>query len=95
MIRALREFLAILNRPCREHTEIYSRALDGEQRRIAMIGVRIHMLYCKSCRRFNTQMRRLRALTSRLGDELRTGESVPADVRERIARNLGSGPEKI
>jgi len=88
MITCLRDFIRTLNFPCREHTELLSRQLDAPLPRGQAFALRLHLLYCSSCRRFKTQVRRLRELARTLGTELGPDAALPDDVRQRIALGI-------
>jgi hypothetical protein len=83
----------LLNLPCREMTQLASQSLDGELGRLERLALRSHLLYCRGCRRYVSQlllMRRiLRQLAARLeAGPLLPGPGLPDDVADRIKQAL-------
>jgi len=71
---------------CREVTRRLSRELDAPTGARRPVRVRIHLLICAACRRYERQARWLRATLRRLtrGDSGR----LPEERRERVRRSL-------
>jgi len=94
MISFLRDMARVLNMPCRDHTELLTRQLDGPLTRGEALGLRIHLLICKGCRRFRNQIQRLRSMVLSMRQELDDGPPLPAAVRERVLAHLRKSEKK-
>lgn len=84
MFVVIRDFFRVLNMPCKEHTVLLSRQLDAPLSPGEAIGLRVHIVYCRACRRFRTQIRRLKDLGTDVGTQLDKWELMPDAVRERL-----------
>jgi hypothetical protein len=96
MIRTVRDVIRVLKMPCREHTELFSRQLDGAITPGEAIGLRLHLLLCAGCRRFKAHLGRLRDMTRMIG-EAGMGEAVerlPRDVRDRAVERARAVPRE-
>lgn len=87
----------LLNLPCRDMTALLSRAEDGQLSRAERFAARLHLLYCKACRRFLRQVRQLgeaaRTAARRVSEGAdAAGPRLSPAARERIARRLGETP---
>jgi predicted anti-sigma-YlaC factor YlaD len=83
----------ILNLPCREMARLASESLDRELDPLERFALRLHLLYCRACRRYASQIRLLRTALRRLAtrieaDPLMPGPGLPDEVRDRIRRAL-------
>lgn len=58
---AVREILKVLSLPCREATQLISRAQDERLSWGLRAAIRVHTLYCGGCRRFKRQIEFLHA----------------------------------
>ena len=90
---SVREFWRLLNAPCEEMASLISISLDRDLSRSQRVAVKLHLLYCKACRRYRRQIRlmreALRAIISQMeGAELSSGPALGAEARERIRRAL-------
>lgn len=87
MIRFLRDTAHVLNLPCRRHTDLISRQLDEPLTPGQAFGLRVHILICSGCRRFQAQLRGLRDLSLSIGiaDDHQT---MPEAVRARALARL-------
>ena len=94
MKRFVMDMLRVLRMPCREHTALLSRQLDGPLPRGEHVGLRLHLVYCAGCRRFRDQIRTLRALSRALGEQTKTGEGLPDAVRDRLIARAAQEPGK-
>ncbi len=85
-----RRWLAELSPGCREAARLQSLALDGVLSRRQRIGLRIHLLLCKWCRRYGKQIAFLRKAAHEHRDE--AIEAMPQklsdEARQRIKRSL-------
>lgn len=92
MLTYLRDMARVLNTPCREHTKVMSRTLDGGAPPGAAAGLRLHLLLCARCRHFLAQLRFLKAAAGRLptetADRVEAAARMPAEVRERVRERL-------
>jgi len=95
VIRFVRDMVRVLGLPCREQAALLSRRLDGPLPPGIAAGVRIHTLYCRGCRAFRTQIRRLRDAARRIGGELNSGEAMPDEIRQRVLRRASESSKKI
>jgi len=77
---------------CQEASRAQSEALDRPLPPSKRIGLWLHLLMCKWCRRYGQQIRFLRDAAHEHQDELTdaTPQKLPADARERIRRKLES-----
>ena len=83
----------LFNSSCQEMTRIASESLDHDPGRLERIALRLHVLYCKACRRYLRQItllkNALRGLSTRIEDDQLLPEILlPEDVRERIQKVL-------
>lgn len=83
----------LFNSSCQEMTRIASESLDHDPGLLERIALRLHVLYCKACRRYLRQVtllkNALRGLSARIEDDQLLPEIIlPDDVRERIQKVL-------
>ena len=79
-----------LSPSCREAVRLQSDALDRPLSPRQRLGLRIHLILCRWCRRYGGQIKFLRT-AARDGvehDVLRMSAALPPEVRERIKRSL-------
>lgn len=88
MIRVIRDIFRVLNMPCQEHAVLMSRQLDAPLRRGEAIGLRVHVVYCRACRRFRRQIRLVRELCGTVGAPGGELEGMPESVRGRLAARV-------
>lgn len=86
----LRDFTRTANQPCREQTRLISQSQDSPLSRGEAAGLRIHLLYCRGCKRFRQQVLRLRDIAASMGRAEGATDGMPADVRERLDARLAS-----
>lgn len=91
MIRFVRDVLRVLRMPCREQNALFSKHLDEPLSPGLFAGLRIHILYCSGCKKYRAQIQKLRDLAQRIGQDLASGESMPAALRSRV---LGRAADK-
>ena len=94
MIGFLRDIVRVLTMPCREHTALFSKQLDDPLPRGIATGLRIHVLYCGGCKKFRAQIRLLRDLSAKIGQELESGEALPPVVRDRVKQRAAEQARK-
>ena len=63
---------------------------------LKLIGLRIHLLLCRWCRRYRKQIRFLRRAAHEHPEELTQAEprALSSEARERLKRSLGPGDER-
>jgi len=85
---------AELSPNCREAARAQSEALDHPLPPARRLGLGLHLLICKWCRRYGKQIRFLRRAAHEHDEQL--AESVPenlsAEARERIKQQLRAKP---
>ena len=78
---------------CRDASRLQSQALDANLSFSRRMGLSLHLLICKWCRRYGKQIRFLRQAAHQHEEKL--SEAVPqklsAEARERIKQRLQSG----
>ena len=77
---------------CRQAAELASRVLDRRLSLGERLRLRLHLALCRSCARYQSQLRFLRRAMTRLARrpaESQPGPRLPEDARERIRRRLG------
>lgn len=84
MTRWIADFILTLRMPCRAHAELLTRRLDEPLPSSTMVALRIHTLYCRSCRLFGRQVANLKALTRTLHQREASAERLPEAVRARL-----------
>ena len=89
----LKTGLCTLLPSCREASRLQSEALDKELSFPRRLGLALHLMVCKWCRRYGRQVRFLRDAAHEHPENL--SEAVPqklsAEARERIKQRLRSG----
>ena len=90
MSKALLRKAGELSPNCREATRLQSEALDRPLGLGQRIGLRIHLVLCKWCRRYGKQIGFLRSAAHRLEkhEQCLPPQSLPPEARERINRRL-------
>jgi hypothetical protein len=99
----VREWLRLLNAPCRDIAALISAAMDADLPRAQRWAVRIHLVYCRACRAYRRHLRLLREVLRLAADRAASGELEPSaqspdrhaavpvlspEARERIRRML-------
>lgn len=95
MFRFLRDFFRTVAQPCRGQTALLSREIDEPLSAGESLGVRVHLLYCRACRRFRKQIRLLRELAREIGSRAEAPAGLPAEVRERVLRRIDANAENL
>ncbi len=85
--------VSLLSLTCCEATRLASEGMDRQLSRRERWALRFHAFLCASCRRFEAQLKAIRAATSMLPAEFRqkmseNGMHLSADRRETIKRLL-------
>ena len=94
MIGFVRDLVRVLRMPCREHTTLFTRQLDEPLPRGVAAGLAVHVLYCKGCRKFRAQIRKLRDASRELARDIHAGEGLPKAVRDRIVGRATGATKK-
>jgi hypothetical protein len=91
-LRTFKENCLTLSLNCREAARAQSEQLEHPLPRIKRIGLWLHLLMCKWCRRYGKQIRFLRQAAHEHQEKLLTASSkqLSDDARERIKRSLQS-----
>jgi hypothetical protein len=91
----LRPFVRALSPTCKEATRLQSEAMDRRLSFVEKLGLRVHLLLCKWCRRYGEQLTFLRSAAHECQDH--EGPDMPQrlspEARERIKRTLQSSPD--
>lgn len=80
--------------PCSEHAALLSRQLDEPLPAGEAFGLALHLRLCKGCRRLKAHLRRLRELARAMGQQIESGEGLPAEARARLAARFPGVNEK-
>jgi hypothetical protein len=92
IIELVKNGLRTLSPTCRDASRLQSEALDGKLSFSKRLGLAMHLLICKWCRRYGKQVRFMRDAAREHPDNL--SEAVPqklsTEARERIKRRLQS-----
>lgn len=80
---------------CKDVTRLISESMDTSLPVGKRIGMRLHLLICKFCSRYERQLLLIRETVRRLaatedGPGESSGESLSAEARERIRKTLAS-----
>ena len=81
--------------PCRDVTQLISESMDTSLPIGKRIGVRVHLLMCKFCSRYERQLlliretvRRIASMEDAYGSHI--GERLSAEAKERIRKSLAT-----
>ena len=76
---------------CKDVTSLLSESMDHSLPLGKRVGVRLHLLICKFCARYDRQLLLIRETARRLVEtEDIPGETLSAEARERIRKSLAS-----
>jgi len=81
--------------PCREHVALFCRQVDAPLSRGEAFGLRVHIIYCRGCRRFREHLRHMQSLGRTLAEQAENEPGLPADVRERLNARVAQESKKI
>ena len=89
----IRDTWRLLNQPCRDMTRLLSRSMDQRLLFRQRVAVKLHLLYCRACRRYRRHLLVLRAAMSRARDRPAASDDAAAtglspEARERIRKAL-------
>jgi hypothetical protein len=87
--------ILLLSLTCKEASRLQSQALDRKLPLMQRIGLRIHLLLCKWCRRYGKQIRFLHDAAGEHPDHLAepAQQSLSQGARERIKQRLQTEEE--
>ncbi len=80
---------------CNDISKLISRSMDERLSWHQRLAIRMHLLYCKWCRRFAAQAKTLRAATAQYADQLATKfeDGLTSEQRAQILQNLNPPPD--
>ena len=89
----LEKVIAAIAPNCREASRLQSEALDAKLSFSKRLGLWLHLLICKWCRRYGSQIEFLRNAALEHPEDITEAvpQKLPADARERIRQRLQSG----
>ena len=90
LVRSLAARLGALSPNCREASRLQSDALDRPLSRFQRLGLRIHLVLCRWCRRYGKQIRLVRQAVRDQPEGMNEAstQTLAPQVRERIKRIL-------
>ena len=90
LMKLLARGVADLSPSCKEATRLQSAALDRQLTLRQRLGLRIHLVLCKWCRRYGKQITFLRSATQRCAqdDQHSPPQILSPEARARIKRKL-------
>ncbi len=91
----IREIIRLLNLPCRDITALISRSMDENLPPSRRCAVKMHLCYCRACRRFSRQAQILRKAARVAGEAFHNVADADAvklspEARERLKRAIES-----
>lgn len=91
-MRWLHNIRMVLGLSCRHASLLLSRAQDGPLTLSERLAMRMHLLICRSCRRFNRQLSLIRQTLKAFMGPSQSGQSledpIPQAERDRILKRL-------
>ena len=83
----------ILNGPCRDMTALISRSMDERLGFWERFGYKLHLVYCRACRRYRKQLLTLREIIRGADSEASqaAGPTLSPDARKRIQDAVQDG----
>lgn len=90
ILKTLARGIRDLSPSCKQVVRLQSAALDRKLPPHQRLGLRIHLLLCKWCRRYGKQITFLRSATRQHGheDQLLPPRTLSLEARERIKQRL-------
>jgi hypothetical protein len=90
---AIKSAVGTLSPNCRDASRLQSEALDKKLSFAKRVGLRLHLLICKWCRRYGKQIRFLRSAAQQCPDHLTEAipQNLSAEAKERIRERLQAG----
>jgi len=95
-LKALVRALGVLFPSCRDSTRLQSDALDRRLPIFRRLGLSLHLLICKWCRRYGRQIAFLRVASHKCaeGEDRIPSPTLSPEARERIKRALQANSGK-
>lgn len=95
MFETLRNWIRSLSPTCREVTRLQSLVLDGHLSGRERLGVNLHLLLCRWCRRYGRQLRFLHEALRENEEKLGTCSHVqlPRETREQLKEMMSRNPD--
>jgi hypothetical protein len=95
ILKSLARGMAALLPSCKQASRLQSDALDHKLPILQRVGLRVHLLLCKWCRRYGKQIRSLRDAAHDHPDELMepSPQKLPDAARERMKQRLRAEEE--
>jgi len=90
LLKTLAGVVAAISPGCKEAVRLQSDAMYRRLPLLQRLGLRVHLLFCKWCRRYGRQIRFLRNAAHQHPDELAepAPRKLPAEARDRIKQRL-------
>ncbi len=94
-MKTLAKAIALLSPTCKEASRLQSQALDRKLSLMQRIGLRLHLLLCKWCRRYGKQIGFLHDATREHPEQFSEShaQTFSLDARERIKQRLRAEEE--
>jgi len=73
---------------CKQVSMQISRSLDTPLPLSRQMGIRVHLMMCKFCRRYNRHLRLIHALLNREREKMLAKEQLSSEARERILKAI-------
>jgi hypothetical protein len=95
LLKPLAKGIAMLSPSCKEASRLQSQALDRKLSLVQRMGLRMHLLLCKWCRRYGKQIRFLHDAAREHPDELTepARQRLSQNARQRIKQRLQAEEE--
>ena len=90
IVKALTRGIGDLSPSCKQAVRLQSAALDGKLSFRERLGLRIHLVLCKWCRRYGKQIRFLHTASREHAGEEQVRRTLSPEARERIKQRLQS-----
>ena len=77
---------------CQQASQLISKSLDRQLSWRERFAVRLHMLFCQYCKRFNQQLITMRNALNRLSQSIENNADIrlPSETKNRIASAIES-----
>src|SRR5260370_42623217 len=93
--RGLTRGVTLISPSCKEATRLQSKGMDRKLSLFERVGLRLHLLFCKWCRRYGNQLKFLRSAAHQCEEHEnpQPPQRLSSDARERIKQKLQSSQE--
>ena len=91
-VKGLARVVSLLSPSCKQASRLQSESLDRPLTFFERLGLRLHLLLCKWCRRYGKQLKFLRSAAHQCEDH-QPGQKLSPEARERIKQRLHSEKE--